>query len=305
MVMKKLSESEKEELRKKVFDYHAQNLEDIARDADQQGEFFAQERKGIRKGVVGGLAMMAIAVVWSVVAWNFGYVFYYTPVLFIIGLYAFIKGMITGNIAGKPEDLPSSESRGVKILAIVIVLAVLVFAGLWIINTITSPKSEEWREFNSSEGGFSVLLPGKATSKIETANTMFGPIDTHVFLLVRKNAIYGVTYYEYPAILAQASTPDAILDKVINNIKAKGKLFGESIKARGKLIEESIISLNGYPGRELKIELEPEESDVLVAMKTRVFMIDSKICRVTVVTPNGSIVSEDAMKFLDSFKVSE
>lgn len=292
--MKKLSESEKEELRKKIVDYHTQNLEDIARDADQQGEFFAQERKGIRKGVVGGLVMMAIAVAWSVVAWKFGYVFYYTPVLFIIGLYAFIKGMITGNIAGKPEDLPSSESRGVKFLTIVIVLALLVFAGLWIFNAITSPESEEWQEFSSSEGGFSVLMPGRPTKKIETANTMFGPIDTSVFSLIRKDSIYAVMYCEYPATLVQASTPDAILNNVLN-----------SIKASGKTLSESIISLNGYPGRELELELEPEESDVLVTMKIRMFMIDSKMCRLIAVTPKGSANSEDVMKFLDSFELSE
>ena len=291
--MKKLSESEKEELRKKIVDYHAQNLEDIARDADQQGEFFAQERKGIRKGVLGGLVMMAIAVVWSVVAWKFGRVFYYTPVLFIIGLYAFIKGMITGNISGKPEDSPSSESRGVKFLTIVIVLALLVFAGVWIFNAIESPESEEWREFSSSEGGFSVLMPGDPTKKIETVNTIFGSIDAPVFSLVRKDAIYGVTYCEYPANLVQASTPDAILDNVLNSIKASGKLIGESI-----------ISLNGYPGRELSIESQPEESEASVTMKIRMFMIDNKICRVIVVTPKESGVSEDAMKFLDSFKIS-
>lgn len=292
--MKKLSESEKEELRKKIVDYHAQNLEDIARDADQQGEFLAQEKKGIRKGVVGGLVMMAIAVVWSAVAWKLGYVFYYTPILFIIGLYAFIKGMITGNITGKPEDLPSSEGRGIKILTIVIVLALLVFVGLWILNAIKSPESEEWREFSSSEGGFSVLMPGDPTKKIETVNTMFGPIDTPVFSLVQKDAIYAVTYCEYPATLVQASTPDAILDNVFNSVKASGKLIGESI-----------ISLNGCPGRELEVELEPEESDVLVTMKIRMFMIDNRICRAMVATPKGRATSEDAMKFLDSFKVSE
>ncbi|UCH98020.1 MAG: hypothetical protein JSV88_14525, partial [Candidatus Aminicenantes bacterium] len=66
--------------------------------------FFAPEKKGIQKGVVGGLAMMAIAVVWFVVGYAAGYVFYYPPILFLIGLYAFIKGLITGNIRGKKEE---------------------------------------------------------------------------------------------------------------------------------------------------------------------------------------------------------
>lgn len=295
--MKKLSESEKEELRKKIVDYHTQNLEDIARDADlhnQRGEFFAQEKKGIRKGVVGGLAMMAIAVVWSAVAWKFGYVFYYTPVLFIIGLYAFVKGVITGNITGKAEDSSNSEGRGVKILAIVVVLVLLVFVGLWILNAITSPKSEEWREFNSSEGGFSVLMPGNPAKKIKTVNTVFGPIDNPVFALVQKDVMYAVMYCEYPATVVQASTPDAILDNVLNSTKASGKTLGESI-----------ISLNGCPGRELELELEPEESDVLLTMKIRMFMFDSKMFQVMVATPKGSAASQDVMRFLDSFKVSE
>lgn len=63
--------------------------------------FFAPEKKGISKGVLGGLAMMVIAVVWFVAGYAAGYIFFYPPVLFVIGLYALLKGILTGNLAGK------------------------------------------------------------------------------------------------------------------------------------------------------------------------------------------------------------
>ncbi len=52
-------------------------------------------------GVFGGLAMMIIAVVWFVGGLMADILFYYPPVLFIIGLVATIKGAVDGNLTGK------------------------------------------------------------------------------------------------------------------------------------------------------------------------------------------------------------
>lgn len=70
----------------------------------EENTFFAQEKKGIQKGILGGIIMIAIAVIWFVVGFAAGYIFFYPPILFIIGVYAFIKGMIKGNISGKPSE---------------------------------------------------------------------------------------------------------------------------------------------------------------------------------------------------------
>lgn len=66
-----------------------------------KGGFFDPEKRGINRGVFGGVIMMTIAVVWFVVGYGAGYIFYYPPILFVIGLFAFIKGLITGNIFGE------------------------------------------------------------------------------------------------------------------------------------------------------------------------------------------------------------
>jgi len=63
--------------------------------------FFSLEKKGIRKGVAGGILMMAIALVWFIAGWSAGYIFYYPPILFVIGLFALVKGIFNRNLSGK------------------------------------------------------------------------------------------------------------------------------------------------------------------------------------------------------------
>jgi hypothetical protein len=61
---------------------------------------FGLEHRGWDMGMVGGLLMMLIAVVWFVGAAFFDIWFIYPPILFIIGLVGFVRGLFTGNISG-------------------------------------------------------------------------------------------------------------------------------------------------------------------------------------------------------------
>ncbi len=65
------------------------------------GGFFEPELAGVRMGILGGILMMGIAVLWFVGGLAFDVIFYYPPVLFCFGLYAFFKGLVTGNLAGR------------------------------------------------------------------------------------------------------------------------------------------------------------------------------------------------------------
>lgn len=53
-----------------------------------------KEFGSVNAGVGGGILMMAIAVVWFVVGWFFDWYFCYPPILFVVGLIAFIKGLV-------------------------------------------------------------------------------------------------------------------------------------------------------------------------------------------------------------------
>lgn len=63
-------------------------------------DFFAPEKKGIEKGMMGGIVMMVLAAVWFIGGYAMGIIFFYPPVLFLFGLFAFAKGLFAGNVAG-------------------------------------------------------------------------------------------------------------------------------------------------------------------------------------------------------------
>ena len=46
------------------------------------------------KAILGGAGMMVGAVVWFVVGWMAGRIFFYPPILFVIGIVAMIKGLM-------------------------------------------------------------------------------------------------------------------------------------------------------------------------------------------------------------------
>lgn len=65
------------------------------------GSYQRKKEGGFWNGsVLGGVAMMVIAVVWFFGGLAVGFIFFYPPILFIIGLVAFFKGLFAGNLAG-------------------------------------------------------------------------------------------------------------------------------------------------------------------------------------------------------------
>jgi hypothetical protein len=62
---------------------------------------FGLEHRGWDAGMLGGLAMMGIAALWFVLGLACGYIFFYPPILFVIGLIGFFRGLFNGNITGR------------------------------------------------------------------------------------------------------------------------------------------------------------------------------------------------------------
>jgi hypothetical protein len=60
----------------------------------EEHSHFAIEKGILNSGVAGGLAAMVGAVVWFVIGLMNDWIFYYPPILFVIGLIAFIRGLV-------------------------------------------------------------------------------------------------------------------------------------------------------------------------------------------------------------------
>lgn len=86
----------------------AKQNREAAREADAAG--FGAERAAVSKGVLGGIVLLVVAGVWFYVGWQAGYIYYYPPVLALIGVYAIWKGISEGNLAGSPRP-PATRGR--------------------------------------------------------------------------------------------------------------------------------------------------------------------------------------------------
>ena len=54
---------------------------------------FTSEKRVFGKGVWGGIAMIAVAVIWFFAGLAAGYIYFYPPILLIAGIVALVKGL--------------------------------------------------------------------------------------------------------------------------------------------------------------------------------------------------------------------
>jgi hypothetical protein len=61
---------------------------------------FGLEHRALNAGMMGGLGMMAVAAIWFFLGLYLGRIFFYPPILFILGLIGFFRGLFSGNVSG-------------------------------------------------------------------------------------------------------------------------------------------------------------------------------------------------------------
>lgn len=81
--------------------YLRQREQQIANETEDTSGYFAAEEKGVKKGVMGGVLMIVIALVWFFGGLAVDRIFFYPPVLLLFGIYAVVKGLYFGNYTGE------------------------------------------------------------------------------------------------------------------------------------------------------------------------------------------------------------
>ncbi|HWP60408.1 MAG TPA: hypothetical protein VNL14_21105 [Candidatus Acidoferrales bacterium] len=148
----------------------------------------------------------------------------------------------------------------------------------------------KWKEFRSDEGGFSVLMPGTPTPQPQRVNSPAGAIDLYMFVVAHDGAEYMVAYNDYPETMVKGTNPEKVLDGARDGIIAN---------VRGRLLSETKITLQQFPGRELKLSL-PEGAR---ALQTRLYFVKNRLYQVGVLAVEKDLSSRDIVKFLDSFRL--
>jgi hypothetical protein len=179
-----------------------------------------------------------------------------------------------------PLRLFFRESMKAFSIIILLALAMLPLPGL--------AQDLTWQKFQSPEGRFSVLLPGRPKEEVTTITTAVGPVAYHYYSVDLQNGFYGVGYSDFPVDPVAVSGLDSVLNGARN---------GALANMQAKLVSEQNIEIQGQRGRELIMLA----YDGKVTLKVRMFVVNSRLFMVMAGTSTRMFISDDLERFFGSF----
>jgi hypothetical protein len=180
-----------------------------------------------------------------------------------------------------------------------------VFLPLWLL-VLTGCQQEPLQQFSSSEGQFSVSMPGSAQSYRETGRG----ITVDGYMVQRRSGAMSVSFVDLDIPLREPE--EAIQDRLDRAVTGTARSFNatkvessERALQPGKHPGRELAGQSGeralqpgkYPGRELTAELPGDKGRV----KARFYLVGRRLYEVMVVGSASYVNSEVAGQFLDSF----
>ena len=156
--------------------------------------------------------------------------------------------------------------------------------------------TETWYSLESPEFGFKVLFPKEPVAQNQVTPSAIGELKMNMYILdvsadeTEDNLLYLVNYTEYPDSLF-ANAPEEKFTKVL-----KGSVDGMVTNVGGKLLSEKVITLNGSPGREVKVSF--QEGAAII--NARVYLVRNKMYLLETI----SYPQKDSNKSIDKFFAS-
>jgi TonB family protein len=154
-------------------------------------------------------------------------------------------------------------------------------------------NAQNWKEFKSAGGQFTVLMPGVPA---EERLAKYDNVVMHLFNL-RTNAEYAVGYADYAEAFEGTERITAFMDRVRD-----GGVMGIG----GTLVEWKDLPFEGHPGRVYKVEFGGGYvmNSKIVVVKNRLYMIAATTYGSKAPADIAQIYETAAAKFLNSFKLT-
>lgn len=164
-------------------------------------------------------------------------------------------------------------------------------------TSLAETNPQAWKEYSSTEGGFSILFPGIPSESSQLVDASPGvQFKLHIHSL-KTLAEYSVMYADYPIPVGDPAVAKGVLDS-----GAKGAVAS----VNSELLELKEIALDGHPGRYLKERMPGGE-----IMRVKMLLVGQRMYQVAITTPREEGASVEmvkqyetmADKFLNSFKL--
>jgi hypothetical protein len=173
--------------------------------------------------------------------------------------------------------------------------AVAVAAGLGFLWKFNKPAaaSGTWQEYKAPDNSFTISMP---TKPVESAQSL--PNNTKMHVLtgnMDRNGFYGLAYADYK--MDTSKVPDSLL--------LDGAAQGAASNSGAKIVSKKSITLDGYPGLELDMEVPPDKAPGGGRVACRIIWVAPRIYIIAAGGPESSDVYATRVKFLDSFKLTK
>lgn len=149
--------------------------------------------------------------------------------------------------------------------------------------------TNQWTEFSSPQGKFTVLMPGVPQASQETIDTVIGPLVQHSFKLRSNKSVYIISYVDYPGKLRVSPA----------------KFLEETWKAGwGNLGSRLLYKRSGSSEGDATLEFQYKGESGKAIATSRYYLAGQRLYDIAVITPTAQS-SGDAEKFMTSFKLTQ
>jgi hypothetical protein len=165
--------------------------------------------------------------------------------------------------------------------------------------TMAFVNQDDW--FLLKSDGYTIAFPKEPASQPQVINSEIGELKLNIFVYdasesgTDENLVYLVSSTEYPDSLINSERTE-ILPELFKNT-----LAGILSNINGKLLSETVIDINGFPGREVKVDF--MEGQAII--KIRIFLVKNILFMIETITETGKVPNKSIDRFMDSFKLTE
>lgn len=161
---------------------------------------------------------------------------------------------------------------------------------LFIASLAFAVQDPAWITYNSAEGRYNISLPAEPRLGTQESATADGQKFLQYMATVQQpDAIYLIGYFDH--VPGTTFSADRARDGMVAAVK-------------GTLVSEHVISLSGYPGRELKVGAKSDTNDYILLAKF--WDTENRVYVLQVIYPKSGeseAMNVNAAKYFDSFQI--
>lgn len=173
---------------------------------------------------------------------------------------------------------------------------IMIVIGLISLVPHAVPGEADWETFTSTEGSFTVLMPGTPTFTATTDHTVVGAVMENLYTLDIPAAIFSAEYSDLPGVATFFESDDSLYDD------AKEGLLK---RTGGKLISYYGIEQVGIKGKEVECEIPAAGKLPLQRLKARFLLKGKRLYVLSITIPGGEKDDPLFPRYLNSFRLLE